>query len=254
MITYALYRHVRLDNNTVFYIGIAKGNDKAIRNETEYKRAYSKKFRSKYWSYIVDKTDYRVDIMYTCESSAEIRLKEIELIKVYGRSDLKSGTLVNHTDGGDGRLNPNLKSIVNNGNNWRGKSGKEHWASKSVFQYDMDGKFIAKYDAVLEASRLTNIGHIGIIKCCKDKTQVSYFKNYQWFYEYQGENISPCLPNSQKNWKKVGKYDINTLELITSYNSIIEAASKNNIISRQNIGRCCNGQLPTTAGYVWKYL
>ena len=93
-----LYRHIRLDKNEVFYIGI--GSD----NEGEYKRAYVKRNRSKYWKNIVSKTDYEVEIMLDDLTWEEACQKEIEFIKLYGRRDLNEGTLVNMTDGGDGGL------------------------------------------------------------------------------------------------------------------------------------------------------
>lgn len=89
-----LYKHIRLDNNEVFYIGIGK----------TIKRAYSKKNRNKHWNNIVNKCDYIVEIIDNYNSWEECCLAEKEYIKKYGRRDLKSGTLVNLTDGGQGRL------------------------------------------------------------------------------------------------------------------------------------------------------
>jgi len=87
-----VYSHTRLDNNTIFYIGI--GN--------EYKRAYSKHGRNSYWNNIVSKADYKVEILFENLSWEDACKKEIELISLYGRKDLKKGLLVNMTDGGDG--------------------------------------------------------------------------------------------------------------------------------------------------------
>jgi hypothetical protein len=91
---YILYRHIRLDKNEVFYIGI--GHD--------IKRAFSKFSRNRYWCYIVGLTEYKVDILFDNLSRKEAEEKEIEFIKIYGRKDLKAGTLVNLTDGGTGGL------------------------------------------------------------------------------------------------------------------------------------------------------
>lgn len=88
-----VYRHVRLDTNDVFYIGI--GSEK---------RAYSKHGRNKWWKRIMNKTDYRVDILFDDLTWEEACDKEIEFIELYGRRDLGLGTLVNHTNGGDGTL------------------------------------------------------------------------------------------------------------------------------------------------------
>lgn len=93
-----VYRHVRLDKNEVFYIGI--GSD----NEGEYKRAFIKKNRNKYWRNVISKTEYEVEIMLDNLTWEEACKKEIEFIKLYGRRNLNEGTLVNMTDGGDGTL------------------------------------------------------------------------------------------------------------------------------------------------------
>ena len=86
-----LYQHVKIIDNEVFYIGI--GNNK---------RAYNKINRNIHWKRIVNKYEYRVEILsdnLTWENAQEA---EIQLIKLYGRINLKTGPLCNMTDGGEG--------------------------------------------------------------------------------------------------------------------------------------------------------
>ena len=92
-----VYQHVRLDKNEIFYIGIGKTKN--------YKRAYSKSGRNSYWYNVVNKTDYKVEIIVDNLSWEEASTKEIELITLHGRKDLGIGTLVNLTDGGQGATN-----------------------------------------------------------------------------------------------------------------------------------------------------
>lgn len=99
---YFLYRHVRHDTNNVFYIGIGTKENKYIGYPTEHKRAYDKNRRSKYWKNIVNKTTYDVEILFETSDIELIKSKEKEFILLYGRNDLKKGTLVNHNDGGTG--------------------------------------------------------------------------------------------------------------------------------------------------------
>lgn len=87
-----VYRHRRLDNNIVFYIGIGKRKD----------RAFSKAGRNDYWKRIVDNKGYEVEIIASGISFEDAVELEILLIKEYGRKDLKKGFLCNMTDGGDG--------------------------------------------------------------------------------------------------------------------------------------------------------
>ena len=90
-----IYRHIRLDKNEPFYIGISK----------DAYRPFTKKGRNKYWLRITNKTEYKVDILFDNLSYDEAKSKEIEFIALYGRKDSKNGTLVNMTDGGEGSLN-----------------------------------------------------------------------------------------------------------------------------------------------------
>jgi hypothetical protein len=92
-----LYRHIRLDKNEPFYIGI--GSD----SMGEYTRSKSKESRSRYWHNIVGKTEYRIDIVCDELSYEEAIAKEIEFISIYGRIS-NGGILCNLTDGGEGTV------------------------------------------------------------------------------------------------------------------------------------------------------
>lgn len=94
MSNYVVYRHIRLDKNEPFYIGI--GNEK---------RPYEKRRRNKYWQNITFKSNYKIDILFNDLTWEEACEKEKEFIRLYGRKDLSLGCLVNLTDGGDGTLN-----------------------------------------------------------------------------------------------------------------------------------------------------
>jgi hypothetical protein len=96
---YYLYRHIRLDNNQPFYIGIGTKYEKFAPSE-EYRRAYNKIGRSCWWKKVINKTNYKVEILLESDNYEFIQEKEIEFIKLYGRKDLEEGILVNLTDGG----------------------------------------------------------------------------------------------------------------------------------------------------------
>jgi hypothetical protein len=90
-----IYKHTRLDNNEIFYIGIGSHLD-------NYKRAYVTYKRNYLWYKIIKKTEYTVDILYDNISWEEACEKEVELIKFYGKISNKTGSLCNLTDGGEG--------------------------------------------------------------------------------------------------------------------------------------------------------
>ena len=87
-----VYKHKRLDNNRVFYIGI--GRDKY--------RAGKKNNRNKHWHNIVNKHGYTKEIIHDNLSWNEACEFEKFYISLYGRYDMKKGHLVNMTRGGEG--------------------------------------------------------------------------------------------------------------------------------------------------------
>lgn len=91
-----VYRHIRLDKNEPFYIGIG--------SDSTYKRANAKRDRSIFWKRIVNKTDYEVEIILDDLTWEEANKKEIEFISLYGRTNTEKGCLCNLTDGGGGTL------------------------------------------------------------------------------------------------------------------------------------------------------
>lgn len=91
-----VYRHIRLDKNQPFYIGI--GSDKS------YKRAYENKpdRRNNIWNKIFNKTSIDVEIILDDLTWEDACKKEIEFISLYGRMNNGTGILCNLTDGGEG--------------------------------------------------------------------------------------------------------------------------------------------------------
>ena len=183
-----VYRHIRLDKNEPFYIGI--GSDKY------YKRANRKTTRNNIWNKIVEKTDYEIEILLDDLTWDEACEKEKEFISLYGRIDNGTGILSNLTDGGDGILGlKRSKEFIEkrSGKNhhyynkgyliageknpmygksessfYYGKFGDENPSSLEVYQYKKDGKtFIKRYGSTMEAERETGINHSHISKCCR---------------------------------------------------------------------------------------
>lgn len=119
-----VYRHIRLDKNEPFYIGIGSDN--------RYYRANSKKGRSDFWHKMANLSEYRVEIMLDDITYDEAKEKEKEFISLYGRKNLNKGTLCNLTDGGDGMLGyvvPKENSDRLNALN-RGRKHTEEWKQK----------------------------------------------------------------------------------------------------------------------------
>lgn len=212
-----LYRHIRLDVNQPFYIGIGSDDD--------FKRSREKSNRNKHWRNIVKNTSYDVDILMDGLSWEDACEKEKEFIKLYGRSDLKLGTLCNLTEGGEGVIgmkhsdetkrkisedNKNPKRLAMNMENLKKMQTPEARAKalanrdykeitrkrllktdyskireaseKVIFQYDLQGNFIKEWKSLTEAkNNISNINIPNICNCCRGKRKQA--GGYIWKYK-----------------------------------------------------------------------
>jgi hypothetical protein len=123
-----VYRHIRLDKNEPFYIGIGSNND--------YNRANSKHGRNKLWKDIVKKSDYITEIIVDNLNWKDACNKEIEFILLYGRKDNNTGSLVNLTNGGEGTIGyiPSGETIEKRAKKMRG-SLNHHYGKKFSVEY-----------------------------------------------------------------------------------------------------------------------
>ena len=109
-----MYRHIRLDKNEPFYIGI--GTVQIIKGKYYYyQRAKERSNRNNLWYKIVNKTEYNIEILYETNDFDIICDKEKEFIKLYGRIDLGTGTLCNLTisEGKFHQVKEMLKAVDN---------------------------------------------------------------------------------------------------------------------------------------------
>ena len=180
-----LYRHIRLDTNEPFYIGI--GGFCKREKEGSYLRANckDKKRRNNYWFNITNKTDYLVEIIIDNIPIEEAIKNEIEYIKLYGRKDLGLGTLVNMTDGGEGHKNYVCSSETKrkmseaakgDKNSQYGKKKSQETIDrkiksgnnkKSVSMYSLIGEYISTFESLRSASRGSLVDFSSIHKCVK---------------------------------------------------------------------------------------
>lgn len=179
-----VYRHIRLDKNEPFYIGIS--------NDDKY-RATTKRKRNIIWTRIVSKTDYEVEILLDNLSWEEACLKELEFISLYGRIDINTGCLANMTNGGEGTVGRkyipsethklNL-SIASKGKKMSTTAKNKMSKSKkmAILQFDLSGNFIKEYDGIIDATKeLKKETSTSIMRCCKGKYKQAY--GFVWKYK-----------------------------------------------------------------------
>lgn len=237
-----LYRHIRLDKNQPFYVGIG--------SDDSFKRAYDRKSRNVYWKHVVNISPYEVEIMLddlTWEQACE---KEKEFIKLYGRKDLNEGTLVNMTNGGDGMLGvkpseQRIKKLVDS-------------RRKEVLQYDLEGNLIREWESASRVEKCLKISESQIIANCKGHKGKKSAGGYVWRYKELQNWFNPIYVNNknshcynQKHQKIVLQYDMEG-NFISEFRSVRYAESQTNI-ARATIIAVCKGRIKHAGNYIWKY-
>jgi hypothetical protein len=247
-----LYRHIRPDKNEPFYIGVGTYPQKASKSSIDsfkYSRAYSTYKRNKIWKDIFTKNnkDYEVEILLESNDYLFILEKEIEFIKLYGRIDLKTGTLTNLTDGGEGMKNVKTsiftkekQSLQKKGKKSSEETKKKQSEShklryktllvnptcKTIYQYDSKGNFVKKWKSYMDLQRNTDIKAARISEVIKRDNK--FYKGFYWYLEYKGINIDP--PSAKKCRRPVVKIDKNTeeeLEIFENATAALKTISKN---------------------------
>lgn len=201
-----VYRHIRLDKNEPFYIGIGK-------SQSDFERAYSSKNRNVYWNNIVNFTEYRVEIMLQDISWEEACEKEIEFINLY-KKNTQNGSLCNIANGGNGgylsnevnekrkqslkghiltqetknkigikakgrkvseetRLKMSLIHKKNKTGFWLESKGHKNGKAFKVYQYSIDGVFLKEWDCAKYAIDFYHLNRTSITDCLKGRQKTS---------------------------------------------------------------------------------
>lgn len=227
MMKYFLYRHIRLDSDEVFYIGIGKKIEKYNSFKSEYRRAFSKR-RNKHWKNIVNKTDYEIDILYESDDFEIIKNKEKEFIKLYGRKDIKKGTLVNYTNGGEGTLGYIFT--------------KEQLLKMSISHKGISNLNKGKTYVELYGDRAKDI------KLLQSNSRKGKYKGMD--NNFYGKKHS--VQSKSKMGTSVIQYDLDN-NYLNTYDTITEAANKTNS-SISLIQKVCKGERNKHNGFKWKYV
>lgn len=220
-----VYRHIRVDTNEPFYVGLGTKEPHFNSWETEYRRAFSLR-RNPFWERVSEKTDYEVEILFESDSYEEVKQKEIEFIKLYGRRDKGLGPLTNLTDGGDGH---GLNAIP-------------------IVVLNLKSEFIAEYSSIREASKITGVKDGNIIAICNgDRRARKYIFLYKEDYA-QGEVYD------SKSWTTpIEKYTLGGI-LIDTFASVKDACiSVGKKLSCTGVGNCCREEVGSAYKYKWKY-
>ena len=216
-----VYRHIRLDKNVPFYIGIG----------TRESRAYDK-WRNKYWRNIVAKTPYEVEILFFDLSREQAEQKEREFIALYGRLDLKTGTLANLTNGGDeggGQANKGRKHTEETKAKLKGRIAP----SKSPeVRKKLSERFKGRPISEEQKKKISNT--------LKGRS------NGPWKQSQREKNLEFWL----KQYKPINQYDLNG-NFIKTWDNRIEASIELNI-KKEFIRNCLRGKRKSINGFIFQ--
>lgn len=126
-----------------------------------------------------------------------------------------------------------------------------HGLSKPVYQYDLNGILLQKYDSVTEAANKYGIATTNISKACNKEIKTA--KGYIWRYDnviFTEDELKDI--NSNKKKRKVSQYTMSD-ELVNTYPSLAEAYRQTGVRD-SNIRECCAGRYKHAGGYKWEYV
>lgn len=185
---YYLYKHISLDSNEIFYIGVGvKRKFYSNTFESKYERAHNCNGRSSFWKNYVNKHGRKVEIIFEIDDRDLILNKEKEFIKLYGRRDLCLGRLVNLTDGGE------LPIFLNKNSELKRRNKISEALKKRVRKLETFIKISqSKYKRIIrsdnkefisltEAAKEMNISIAAISKSLKNDKYTT--KGYRWKYK-----------------------------------------------------------------------
>jgi hypothetical protein len=233
-----VYTYTRLDKNEIFYVGIG--------SDTKYKRAKNLSLRTDYFKKIINKSKHKLDIVFDNLSWEEACQKEIELIALYGRKDLKTGSLVNFTDGGEGR------------------KGSQNRITPT-YQIDLQGNIIKEWVNIETISKELKIDRHNLYAVLNGKVLTS--NKFIWIYkkDYSTTLVETILSklDNEKNRRinnptpgkkpiAVLQYDLNN-NFIAEYSSATEA-SRETLTRCSCIVQCINPKYNRTTAnnFIWK--
>ncbi len=286
---YYVYQLIDPQTEEIFYIGKGSGQRmyqhvKDAKHPTYCYRSIHRKIQSIFTR--GQSVKYNKII---CETEQQAFELEQRLIQEVGRKDLKLGTLCNLTDGGEGSSNASPESIERRAAKHRGmkrseesklrmskaqnnlrrgglvttqaarlkmsknrlgkrqttdtiQKHKDNSPKRKILQLDVDYNEVRHWCSMSEASRNVGVDASSIYKSCKQNGK-RIAAGFRWKYATEEYKL-PVI---------IGQYNIQTRELLRTFNTSTEAA---NAVGgdRTSITHCCLGTTNTSNGFAWEYI
>jgi len=256
-----VYRHIRLDKNEPFYIGIGTNQIKTPR----YYRANNFKGRNFIWKGIHKRTDIEVEILIESDDIDFIMKKEIEFITLYGMICNNTGTLSNLVNGNYGGYDKSEEAKKRNMDRYvasclamaKKNTGKNQYSvlSRGGFAYNLNGEFAFEFKSGIQAQNIIGGGAKSYNVIRKIDTDYSY---YDYYYrslksdKIDTTNLNVCPIGKNYGPKRVAK--INKYGQIEKVYETILSAATDNKIDKDAMRRRMNEGKPTRKAGLFKFV
>jgi len=224
-----VYSHVKMTDEKCFYIGKGKGN-----------RAYTPNSRNRYWKETVNQHGFIPIILIN--NLTESQAFELE-------------SIISNQIGYENLTN------IRKETGWGGYSHQPETIlklSKSIFQYDLQGNLVKKWESATLASQFFGKNSpAAITECCRGIRKSIY--GFKWRHIDNPINESPRHIVKKLKKEKLPPYynPINQYDLkgnfIKTWTNIKEASHMLKI-KTSSISQCVNGKYKTSGGFVWSKL
>lgn len=221
-----VYSHIKKTDGECFYIGKGKGN-----------RYITPLSRNRYWKEIVKKHGFiSIILVNNIDEKTAFKL-ESSFCNQIGYENLTN---------------------IRKETGWGGHSHQPETIlklSKPVFQYDLDGNFIKKWDsATLASNCFGKSSPAAITECCRGIRKSIY--GFKWRHlnnpinePVKFVNKKPKLTKNPPYYHPILQYDLNG-NFIKKWDNTKIAADVLNIHTG-SIASCLNGKYKTAGGYKW---
>lgn len=151
------------------------GRIKSLRSYNSFTKSYY--FKEKILKGKIDKNGY-VMVCLCNGKSKYIRVHR--LVAEAFIPNKNKFPIINHKD--ENKQNNNVNNLEWCSYSYNNSYGtRNNKIIKAIIQYDLEGNVIKEYKSIMEASRILNLNHSGIIQALKNKTKTAY--GYIWKYK-----------------------------------------------------------------------
>lgn len=219
------------------YNGVDISKDK-YRGSGKFCKSYFKKYGAIYG------VTYLKEIL---EINPDKEINKIREFKIIGNLWKTDPLCMNEKCGGDGGATSYGRKITEE-NKLKLIKSKQ----KAVYQFDLKGNLINKYDSIKTAAKITKSCQTKISDCCKKKRFTC--NGFIWRYNNYVSKEDLDLINKDFRFKSCDRravYRIDSNNKI-KYTSVREAARINGI-ANSSIHAVCSGKRKRAGGYFWKF-